>query len=47
LLALASHRAELEKRPYDNRAAFASILASGIVPPAIIDDEMADEAPTR
>jgi uncharacterized protein (DUF885 family) len=40
LLALASHRAELEKRPFDNRAAFAAILASGIVPPAIIEDEM-------
>ena len=25
LLALASHRAELEKRPYDNRATFAAI----------------------
>jgi hypothetical protein len=47
LLALASHRAELEKRPYDNRATFAAILASGIVPPAIIEDEMADAAPTR
>ena len=44
LLALASHRAEQEKRPFDNRAAFAAILASGIVPPTIIDDEMA-EAP--
>jgi uncharacterized protein (DUF885 family) len=40
LLALASHRAELEKRPFDNRATFAAILASGIVPPAIIEDEM-------
>ena len=41
LLALASHRAELENRPFDNRATFAAILASGIVPPAIIEDEMA------
>jgi hypothetical protein len=41
LLAVASHRAELEKRSFDNHAAFAAILASGIVPPAIIEDEMA------
>ena len=47
LLALASHRAELEKRPYDNRATFASILASGIVPPTIIEDEMAEAAAAR
>ena len=47
LLALASHRAELEKRPYDNRATFAAILASGIVPPAIIEDEMAEAAAAR
>ena len=47
LLALASHRAELEKRPYDNRATFAVILASGIVPPAIIEDEMAEAAAAR
>jgi hypothetical protein len=42
LLALASHRAEVRKRPFDNRAAFAAILASGIVQPAIIEDEMAE-----
>ena len=42
LLALASHRAELEHRPFDNGGAFAAILASGIVPPTIIEDEMAD-----
>jgi hypothetical protein len=47
LLALASYRAELEKRPYDNRATFASILASGIVPPTIIEDEMAEAAAAR
>lgn len=41
LLAEASHRAELEKRPYDNRATFSDILAAGIVPPAIIEDEVA------
>jgi hypothetical protein len=44
LLALESHRAEQEHRPFSNRDAFAAILASGIVPPAIIEDEMA-EAP--
>ncbi|MEO8176674.1 MAG: DUF885 family protein [Sphingomicrobium sp.] len=40
LLALASHRAEQDRRPFDNRATFAAILASGIVPPAIIADEV-------
>ena len=45
LLAVASHRAALENRPFDNRATFAAVLASGIVPPAIIEDEMA-EAPS-
>ncbi len=47
LLALASHRAELEKRPYDNRATFAAILTSGIVPPTIIEDEMAEAGTAR
>ena len=47
LLALASHRAEQQGRPFDNRAAFAAILASGIVPPAIIADEVAEAAPAR
>ena len=42
LLALASHRAEQEHRPFDNRAAFAAILASGIVPPALIEAEQAE-----
>jgi len=40
LLALAAHRADLDRKPFDNRAAFAAIFASGIVPPAIIEDEM-------
>jgi hypothetical protein len=47
LLALASHRAEQEHRPFDTRAAFAAILASGIVPPAIIEDEVAEATPAR
>jgi hypothetical protein len=47
LLAVASHRAELEKRPYDNRATFSAILGSGIVPPSIIEDEMAEAAGVR
>ena len=44
LLALASHRAEAEHRPFVSRDAFAAILASGIVPPAIIEAEAADLA---
>jgi hypothetical protein len=47
LLAIASHRAELEKRPFDNRATFAQIYASAIVPPAIIQDEMAEAGAAR
>ena len=47
LLALASHRAEQEHRPFVNRDAFAAILASGIVPPAIIEDEVAEAAAGR
>jgi hypothetical protein len=47
LLALASHRAELEKRPFDNRATFKAILGSAIVPPAIIEDEMAEAGAAR
>ena len=39
LLALASHRAELAHRPFIAREAFANILASGIVPPALIEAE--------
>jgi hypothetical protein len=42
LLALESHRAEQQHRPFVNRDAFAAILASGIVPPAIIADEVAE-----
>jgi hypothetical protein len=47
LLALASHRADVEKRPFDSRATFAAILASGIVPVAIIEAEMAEAPPIR
>jgi hypothetical protein len=47
LLALESHRAELEHRPFVNRDAFAAILAAGIVPPAIIEDEVAKAASGR
>ena len=41
LLALASHRAEQEHRPFVAGDAFASILASGIVPPVLIEAEQA------
>ena len=44
LLALASHQAELEKRPFSARDTFASIWASGIVPPTIIEDEFLQPA---
>jgi len=47
LLAEASHRAEVEHRPFNSREAFADILASGIVPPAIIDAEAAELAKAR
>jgi hypothetical protein len=47
LLALASHRADVEKRPFDNRTTFDAIFGSGIVPPAIIEDEMAEATPAR
>ena len=47
LLALESNRAERERRPFVNRDAFAAILASGIVPPAIIADEVAEAAAHR
>jgi hypothetical protein len=47
LLALASHKAEAEHRPFDNRAVFAAIMASAIVPPAIIEDEMAEAPASR
>ena len=39
LLALASHKAEREGRPFIARDAFAAIWASGIVPPTVIEDE--------
>ena len=44
LLAIASHRADVEHRPFVARDAFAAILASGIVPPALIEAEAADLA---
>jgi len=47
ILALESHRAEQEHRPFSNRDAFAAINASGIVPPAIIADEVAEAAPAH
>lgn len=39
LLALASHKAEAEGRPFVARDAFAALWASGIVPPTVIEDE--------
>lgn len=39
MIALASHRANVAHRPFVAREAFASILASGIVPPALIETE--------
>ena len=42
LLANASHRAEIEKRPFVSKDAFAAILNSGIVPPALIEAEQAE-----
>ncbi len=47
LLAQAAHRAEQQKMPFVFRDAFAAILDSGIVPPAIIEDEVAEVAPKR
>ena len=47
LLALASHRADVEHRPFVAKDAFAAILASGIVPPALIEDELAAAKPPR
>ena len=41
LLAEASHRADLAKRPYSNHEVYEAIYASGIVPWAIVGDEMA------
>ncbi len=42
LLAIASHRAEAEHRPFVVRDVFASIFASGIVPPSLIEAEAAE-----
>jgi len=42
LLALASHRAEVEGKPFSASNTFAAIWASGIVPPVIIEDELLD-----
>jgi hypothetical protein len=47
LLAQAAHRAEQQKQPFVFRDTFAAILDSGIVPPAIIEDEMAESVPAR
>ena len=47
LLALASHRAEVQRRPFVFRDAFAAILDSGIVPPAVIEAEMAEAGASR
>lgn len=40
LLALASHRADFAHRPFVARNAFDNILASGIVPPTLIEAEV-------
>ena len=45
LLAVASHRAQAEHRPFVARDAFAAILASGIVPPSLIADEAPEATP--
>jgi hypothetical protein len=45
LLADASHRAEVEHRPFVARDVFASIFASGIVPPSLIEAEAAEWKP--
>ena len=42
LLASASHRAEVEHRSFVARDVFASIFASGIVPPSLIEAEAAE-----
>ncbi len=47
LLALASHRADVEHRPFIARDAFAAILDSGIVPPALIEAEAAEASHSR
>jgi hypothetical protein len=47
LLAVASHQAEVERRPYVSRDVFAAILNSGIVPPALIEPEMKEALGSR
>ncbi len=47
LIALASHRADVEHRPFVARDTFAAILDSGIVPPALIEAEMVEAAKAR
>ncbi|WP_310467466.1 DUF885 family protein [Sphingomonas sp.] len=47
LLAQAAHRAEQQQRRLVFRDTFAAILASGVVPPAIIEDELAEAEAAR
>jgi hypothetical protein len=47
LIAQEAHRAEKDRRPFVFRDVFAAILASGVVPPAIIEDEVAEAAAGR
>ena len=44
LARLDAYRAELEKKPFSARDTFAAIWASGIVPPAVIEDEFLQPA---
>lgn len=44
LLALASHKAEAEHRPFNAHDTFAAIWASAIAPPAVIEDEFLVQA---
>ncbi len=44
LIAVASHAAEQAGRPFDMGGVFAQVIASGIVPPALIADEMTGAA---
>jgi hypothetical protein len=47
LLAVASHQAEVARQPYVPREVFATILNSGIVPPALIEPEMKEALAAR
>lgn len=47
LIGLASHRAEVEHRPFVARETFAAILDSGIVPPSLIEAEVAEAPVSR